>query len=144
MYMLPKDLWVFTHLHAFIFYQYKKFKNVNFHGCNFYPSSCAVLEWTHHPYWFPFTLNSPDFMAKAMAPHFITLVWKIPETEEPGRSMGSLRVRHDWVTSLSLSCIGEGNDNPLQCSCLGNPRDGGAHRGCHLWGRTKLDTTDAT
>jgi len=30
------------------------------------------------------------------------------------------------VTSLSLSCIGEGNDNPLQCSCLENPRDGGA------------------
>ena len=25
-----------------------------------------------------------------------------------------------------LSCIGEGNDNPLQCSCLENPRDGGA------------------
>ena len=27
---------------------------------------------------------------------------------------------------LSLSCIGEGNGNPLQCSCLENPRDGGA------------------
>ena len=26
----------------------------------------------------------------------------------------------------SLSCTGEGNGNPLQCSCLGNPRDGGA------------------
>ena len=35
---------------------------------------------------------------------------------------------HDWVTSLhfSLSCIGEGNGNPLQCSCLKNPRDRGA------------------
>ena len=40
--------------------------------------------------------------------------------------MGSLRVRHDWVTSLSLSCIGEGNGNPRQCSCLENPRGGGA------------------
>ena len=40
--------------------------------------------------------------------------------------MGSLGVGHDWETSLSLSCIGEGNDNPLQCSCLENPRDGGA------------------
>ena len=49
--------------------------------------------------------------------------WKIPWTEEPGglQSMGSLRVRHNWVTSLS--CIGEGNGNPLQCSCLENPRD---------------------
>ena len=39
-----------------------------------------------------------------MAPHSRTLAWKIPWMEEPGRlqSMGSLRVRHDWVTSLSL------------------------------------------
>ena len=37
--------------------------------------------------------------------------------------MGSQRVRQDWVTSLS--CTGEGNGNPLQCSCLENPRDGG-------------------
>ena len=48
--------------------------------------------------------------------------------EELGRlkSMGPLRVGHNWATSLSLSCIGEGNGNPLQCSCLENPRDGGA------------------
>ena len=65
---------------------------------------------------------------KAMAPHSSTLAWKIPWMEEPGglQSMGSLRVRHDWATSLSLSCTGEGNGNPLQCSCLENPRDGGA------------------
>ena len=39
-----------------------------------------------------------------MAPHSSTLAWKIPWTEEPGRlqSMGSLRVRHHWATSLSL------------------------------------------
>ena len=63
---------------------------------------------------------------KAMTPYSSTLAWKIPWTEEPGRlqSMGSLRVRHDWATSLSR--IGEGNGNPLQCSCLENPRDGGA------------------
>ena len=63
-----------------------------------------------------------------MAPHSSTLAWKILWTEEPGglQSMGSLRVGHDWVTSLSLSCIGEGNGNPLQCSCLENPRDRGA------------------
>ena len=61
-----------------------------------------------------------------MAPHSSTLAWKIPWTEEPGRlqSMGSLRVRHDWATSPSS--IGEGNGNPLQSSCLENPRDRGA------------------
>ena len=57
------------------------------------------------------------------------LAWKIPWTEEPGKLqfMGSLRVGHNWATSLSfsLSSIGEGNGNPLQYSCLENPRDEG-------------------
>ena len=65
-----------------------------------------------------------------MAPHSSTFAWKIPWTEKPGRlqSMGSLesdtteRLHFDF----SLSCIGEGNGNPLQCSCLENPRDGEA------------------
>ena len=62
-----------------------------------------------------------------MAPHSSTLAWRILWMEEPGRlqSMGSLRVGHNWATSLSLSCIGEGNGTPLQCSCLENPRDRG-------------------
>ena len=65
-----------------------------------------------------------------MAPHSSTLAWKIPWTEKPGRlqSMGLLEL--DMTKRLhfhfSLSCIGEGNGNPLQCSCLENPRDGGA------------------
>ena len=60
-----------------------------------------------------------------MAPHSSTLAWKIPWMEEPGRlqSMGS-----DMAKRLhfyfSLLCTGEGNGNPLQCSCLENPRDG--------------------
>ena len=44
---------------------------------------------------------------------------------------------------FSLSCIGEGNGNPLQCSCLENPRDGSLV-GCRLWGRTESDMTEAT
>ena len=41
---------------------------------------------------------------KAMATHSSTLAWKIPWLEEPGglQSMGSLRVRYDWASSLSL------------------------------------------
>ena len=41
---------------------------------------------------------------KVMAPHSSTLAWKIPWTEEPRRlqSMGSLRVGHNWATSLAL------------------------------------------
>ena len=76
---------------------------------------------------FPVFHHLPKFVPeKAMAPPSSTLAWKIPWTEEPGglQSMGSLRVGHDWATSLSHT--GEGNGNPLQCSCLENPRDGGA------------------
>jgi len=66
-----------------------------------------------------------------MATHSSTLAWKIPWTEEPGRlqSVGS-RKESDTTEQLHfhflLSCIGEGNGNPLQYSCLVNPRDGGA------------------
>ena len=80
-----------------------------------------------------------------MAPHSRTLAWKIPRMEEPGRlqSMGSLRVGHDWATSISLFCIGEGNGNPLQCSCLENPRDGGAWWAA-IYGVAESDMTEAT
>ena len=85
------------------------------------------------------------FSEKAMASHFSTLAWKIPWTEEPCRlqSMGSLRVGHDWATSLSLSCIGEGNGNPL-VFLPGESQGWGSLVGCHLWGRTESDTTKAT
>ena len=79
-----------------------------------------------------------------MAPHSSTLAWKIPWAEEPGglRSMGSRRVGHEKLHfHFSLSCIGEGNGNPLQCSCLEKPRDGGA-----WWAAVYgvADTTDTT
>ena len=71
-----------------------------------------------------------DNCSKEMATHSIMLSWKIPWTEEPGRlqSMGSWKVGNNWATHFhfSPSCIGEGNGSPLQCSCLENPRDGGA------------------
>ena len=65
-----------------------------------------------------------------MAPHSSTLAWKIPWTEEPGRLQSMGRKKSDMTERLhfhfSLSRIGEGNGNPLQYSCLENPRDGGA------------------
>ena len=50
------------------------------------------------------SLGREDPLEKEMAIHSSTLAWKIPWTEEPDRlqSMGSQRVGHDWVTSLSL------------------------------------------
>jgi len=65
-----------------------------------------------------------------MASHSSTVAWKIPWAEEPGRlqSMVSQRVRmtERLHFHFSLSCIEEGHGNPLQCSCLENPRGGGA------------------
>ena len=65
-----------------------------------------------------------------MAPYSSTFVWKIPWTEEPGRLQSTGSLESDTTEQLhsdfSLSCIGEGNGNPLQCSCLENPRDGEA------------------
>ena len=74
--------------------------------------------------------TSRENSEKAMAPHSSTLAWKIPWTEEPGR-LQSMRLRESDTTEclhfhFSLSCTGEGNGSPLQCSCLENPRDGGA------------------
>ena len=50
-------------------------------------------------------LGWEDPLEKEMAIHSSTLAWKIPWTEEPDRlqSMGSQRVGHDWVTSLSYN-----------------------------------------
>ena len=45
----------------------------------------------------------------------------------------------DSSRTLSLSCIGEGNGNPLQCSCLENPRDGGDWRAA-VYGVTQSRT----
>ena len=69
-------------------------------------------------------------MEKVVAPHSSTLAWKIPWMEEPGRLQSMGRWELDTTERLhfhfSVSRIGEGNVNPLQCSCLENPRDEGA------------------
>ena len=67
---------------------------------------------------------------KAMAPHSSTLAWRLHGwTSLVGCSPWG-HYESDMTEQLhfhfSLSHIGEGNGNPLQCSCLENPRDGGA------------------
>ena len=83
-----------------------------------------------------------------MAPHSSTLAWKIPWMEEPGRlqSMGSLRVRHDWATSLSLFTFMHWRRkwHPTPVFLPGESQGRGSLVGCHLWGRTESDTTEAT
>ena len=80
-------------------------------------------------------------MEKAMAPHSSTLAWEIPWMEEPGRLHPWGREESDTTEQLhfhfSLSSIREGNGNPLQCSCLENPRDGGAWWAAAVYGVTQ-------
>ena len=74
----------------------------------------------------------------AMAPHSSTLAWKIPWTEEPGRlqSMGSLRVRHDWETSLSLFTFMHWRRqwHPTPVLLPGKSHGRRSLVGCSLWG----------
>ena len=82
------------------------------------------------------------------ATHSSTLAWKIPWMEEPGRlqSMGSLRVRHDRVTSLSLFTIMHWRRKwqPTPVFLPGESQGWRSLVGCCPWGRTELDTTGVT
>ena len=53
------------------------------------------------------SLGQEDPLVEAMATHSSILAWRIPWTEEPGglQSMGSHRVRHDWVTAQAHVCV---------------------------------------
>ena len=84
----------------------------------------------------------------AMAPHSSTFSWKIPWAEEPGelQSMRSLRVGHDWATSLSLFTFMHWR-RKWQPSPVFLPRESPGRQslvGCHLWGHTESDTAEAT
>ena len=85
---------------------------------------------------------------KEMAPHSSTLAWRIPWMEESGRlqSMGSIRVGHDWATSLSLFTFMHRRRKwqPTPVFLPGESQWRGSLVGCHLWGRTESDTTEAT
>ena len=81
-----------------------------------------------------------------MAPHSSTLAWKIPWTEEPGglQSMGSHRVGHNWVTSLSLFTFMPWRRKwqPIPVFLPGGSQGRGSLVGCCLWGLTESDTTE--
>ena len=90
----------------------------------------------------------PFSLEKAMAPHSSILAWKIPWTEEPGRlqSMGSLRVGHDWATSLSLFTFMHWRRKwqPTPVLLPGESQGWGSLVGCRLRGHTESDTTEVT
>ena len=80
-----------------------------------------------------------------MAPHFSTLAWKIPWTEEPGRlqSMGSLGVGHNWATSLSLFTFTHWRRKwqPTPVFLPGGSQGWQSLACCSPWGHRESDTT---
>ena len=113
--------------------------------CNLMDCSMSGLSVLHY---LPEFAQTHVHWEKATAPHSSTLAWKIPWTEEPGRlqSMESTRVGHDWVTSLSLFSFMHWR-RKWQPTPVFLPRESQGRRslvGCHLWGCTELDTTEAT
>ena len=85
---------------------------------------------------------------KARAPHSCTVARKIPWMGEPGRlqSMGSLRVRQDWVTSLSLSTFMHWRRKwqPTPVFLPGESHGWRSLVVCSPWGHTESDATEAT
>ena len=89
-----------------------------------------------------------NMLSRLVIPHSSTLAWKIPWTEEPGRlqSIGSLRVVHDSVTSLSLFTFMHWRRKwqPTPVFLPGESEGQRSLVGCRLWGHTESDTTEAT
>ena len=85
-----------------------------------------------------------------MATHSSTLAWKIPWTAELGmvQSMGSRRGGHLDTTETSLSLFAfihwRGKWQPTPLLLSGESQGRQSLLGCHLWGCTELDTTEAT
>ena len=113
------------------------------------PQSRIKLDTTEQHLLFTWIRAGSFFLSeKTMAPHSSTLAWKIPWTEEPGRlqSMRSLRVGHDWATSLLLFTFMHWRRKwqPTPMFLPGESQGRGSLVGCRLWGCTELDTTEAT
>ena len=128
--------------------------NVFIARCDFFVSLGELLAQRHSSskllqnlFFVPLFDTSHILSYCAMAPHSSTVAWKIPWMEEPGRlqSMESLRVGHDWATSLSLSTFMHWRRKwqPTPVLLPGESQGRGSLVGCRLWGRTESDTTEA-
>ena len=131
----------------FLAFKNKAVVNILLHIFSFMHVLCSLLLgiYLRLKSWVNYKLS---FSKKAMAPHSGTLARKIPWMEEPGgpQSLGSLRVEHDWVTSLSLFTFLHWRRKWQLTPVFlpGESQGRGSLVGCGLWGCTESDTTEAT
>ena len=108
-------------------------------GCLFY-----MLYYASYAILAIYFTHGSVYLEKTMATHSSTLAWKTPWIEEPGRlqSLGSLRVRHDWATSLLLFTFMHWRRKwqPTPVFLPGESQGWRSLVGCHLWSHTELDT----
>ena len=138
-----------------LFYQFEK-------SWNYFPKLLQYLrsyqqhpmvdispESHHHSFSVRFSHSSRCKLFCGLNLHFLsTLTWKIPWMEEPGglQSMGSLRVGHDWATSIWLFTFMHWRRkwHPTPVLLPGKSHGWRSPVGCRLWGRTESDTIAAT
>ena len=131
----------------FLAFKNKAVVNILLHIFSFMHVLCSLLLviYLRLKSWVNYKLS---FSKNAMAPHSGTLAWKIPWMEEPSglQSMGSLRVEHDWATSLSLCTLMHWRRKwqPTPVFLPEESQGWGSLVGCRLWGRTESDTTEVT
>ena len=111
--------------------------------------SCLLRQLApYHQTFFSELVGTLELWRRQWHPTPVLLPGKIPWTEEPGRlrSMGSLRVGHDWLTSLSLFIFKHLRRKwrPTPEFLPGESQGRGSLVGCRLWGCTELDMTEAT
>ena len=132
-------------------YTWKEVKmgiEVVIYGLKFLTSCHSKLQFTRSAWsmWFIFVKKSSSKPDKRRRQWHPTPVF-LPRKSYGWRSLESCSPWGHWGLDttgwlhfhFSLSCIGEGNGNPLQCSCLENPRDGGAWWGA-VYGVTQSQT----
>ena len=131
----------------FLTYYYLKNTHIALLICQAHLCSSAGKESAMQEIWVWF-LGWEDPLEEGVATHSSILAWRIPWTEEPGglQSMRSLRVRHDWVTSLSLFTFMHWRRKwqPTPVFLPGESQGRGSLVGCCLWSRTESDTTEVT
>ena len=80
-----------------------------------------------------------------MAPHSSTIAWKIPWMVEPGRCCSPWGREESDIEDFTFTFLHWRRKwQPTPVFLLGEPQGWGSLVGCRLWGRTELDTTEAT